>query len=94
MFSFPPTQHVFANTLWSFAVVIAAVTAKVIDGVTPEEADATAAVVISILILLSLIPLFQGLTKTSSELRAIWAEKSSGSMLSEESHETNELLVV
>jgi Co/Zn/Cd efflux system component len=87
-------QHVFADTLRSFAVIIAAVSAKVVDGVTPEEADATAAVVVSVLILVSLIPLFHGLRQTSLELRAIWAEESSESLFSEESKETNELLIV
>lgn len=94
MFRISTAQHVFADTLRSFAVIIAAVTAKVVDGVTPEEADATAAVVVSILILLSLIPLFQGLRETSLELRAIWAEELSESILSEEANETNELLIV
>lgn len=86
------TKHVFADTLRSIAVIIAAVVAKVVDEVTPEEADATAAVVVSVLILLSLIPLFQGMIQTSSELRAIRAEESSESKFSEESNQTSELV--
>lgn len=58
-------------------MIIAATVAELVDGVTPEEADATAAVVVSGLILLSLLPLFNGLRQTYSELRAIQAEESS-----------------
>jgi hypothetical protein len=45
------------------------------DSVTSEEADATAAVVVSILILLSVIPLFSGLLSTFGELHGIYAEE-------------------
>ena len=69
--------HVFADTLRSIAVIVAAALAEVVPDVTPEEADATAAVVVSILILLSLVPLFQGLLKSLSELQAIRAEERS-----------------
>lgn len=58
-------------------MVIAAILAELVDGVTPEEADATAAVVVSGLILLSLIPLIHGLVQTFSELKAIRAEEAS-----------------
>ena len=69
--------HVFADTLRSFAVIIAAVTAEVVSTVTPQEADATAAIVVSVLIALSLIPLFQGLASSLSELKGIYAEEKS-----------------
>lgn len=64
--------------------MIAAVIAKVVDDVTPEEADATAAVVVSALILLSLISLIYGLLQTISEIRAIRAEGASEMMLHDE----------
>ena len=69
------SQHVFADTLRSLAVIVAATVAEVADGVTSEEADATAAVVVSALILLSLFPLLSGLVKTFGELRSINAEE-------------------
>lgn len=72
--------HVFADTLRSIAVIIAAVLAEVLPAVTPEEADATAAVVVSFLILLSLVPLLQGLWRSLAELRAIMAEERSERM--------------
>ena len=69
--------HVFADTLRSIAVIVAAVLAELWPGVTPEEADATAAVVVSGLILLSLLPLLQGLWRSVVELRGILAEERS-----------------
>lgn len=69
--------HVFADTLRSIAVIVAACIAEIVPKVTPEEADATAAVVVSFLIILSLIPLFQGLLRSVAELRAIVAEEKS-----------------
>jgi Co/Zn/Cd efflux system component len=68
-------QHVFADTLRSIAVIVAATIAELADSVTSEEADATAAVVVSILILLSVIPLFSGLLSTFGELHGIYAEE-------------------
>lgn len=56
-------------------MIIAATVAEVADGVTSEEADATAAVVVSALILLSLFPLLSGLVSTFGELRTIHAEE-------------------
>jgi Co/Zn/Cd efflux system component len=67
--------HVFADTLRSLAVIVAAVMAEVLPNVTPEVADATAAVIVAFLILLSLIPLIQGLVRSTSELRAILREE-------------------
>ena len=72
--------HVFADTLRSIAVIIAATLAESVPEVTPEEADATAAIVVSFLILLSLMPLIQGLLHSVSELRAILAEERSEAM--------------
>jgi Co/Zn/Cd efflux system component len=67
--------HVFADTLRSIAVIIAAITAELVPNVTPEEADATAAVIVSFLIVMSLIPLVQGLVRSITELRVIYAEE-------------------
>jgi Co/Zn/Cd efflux system component len=73
--------HVFADTLRSIAVIIAAITAELVPEVTPEEADATAAVIVSFLIVMSLIPLVQGLVRSTIELRAIYAEERSDLLL-------------
>jgi Co/Zn/Cd efflux system component len=69
--------HVFADTLRSLAVIVASCIAEILPQVTPEEADATAAIVVSFLILLSLMPLIQGLVHSAAELRAILAEERS-----------------
>jgi Co/Zn/Cd efflux system component len=63
--------HVFADTLRSCAVILAALIAILVDGVTPEVADAVAAVVVAFLILLSLIPLIYGMAQNFSKLRQI-----------------------
>lgn len=73
--------HVFADTLRSIAVILAAGIAEIVDAVTPEVADATAAVVVSVLILLSLIPLLQGLLQSFSELSALRIEEDMDIML-------------
>jgi Co/Zn/Cd efflux system component len=67
--------HVFADTLRSLAVILAAGTAEAVPRVTPEEADATAAVVVSILIALSLVPLFRGVCKSVAEYQSISVEE-------------------
>lgn len=75
--------HVFADTLRSIAVIVAALFSELFPGtLTPEEADATAAVVVSVLILLSLLPLVKGLWSSLSELRLILAEERSESIVS------------
>jgi hypothetical protein len=56
-------------------VIVAATVAEVADGVTSEEADSAAAVVVSALILLSLLPLLSGLVSTFGELQSIHAEE-------------------
>lgn len=45
------------------------------EAVTPEVADSTAAVIVSLIILFSLLPLFRGLFKTWGELRLIAREE-------------------
>lgn len=67
--------HVFADTLRSIAVVVAATVEKLVQSVTPEEADATAAVIVSVIIGLSLVPLFQGLVRTWLELVSMREEE-------------------
>lgn len=75
--------HVFADTLRSIAVIIAAALAELFDEVSAEEADAAAALVVSLLILLSLVPLFQGLVQSAKALWAIRAEERSEAMMDE-----------
>lgn len=64
-------------------MIVASIIAELVNGVTPEEADATAAVAVSALILLSLLPLFHGLYRTFGELRAIRAEEESEKIFAE-----------
>ncbi len=66
--------HVFADTLRSIAVIIAAIIAYTSKLVTPEVADATAAVIVAAIIFISLVPLFSGLVRTWRELRSIALE--------------------
>lgn len=77
--------HVLADTLRSFAVIIAALTAFITPGVTPEQADATAAIVVSGMIALSLVPLFKGLVNSIRELRGILREERTEALLEESS---------
>jgi Co/Zn/Cd efflux system component len=65
---------VFADTLRSIAVIVASCLAYTFNDISPIHADAVAALVVSFLILLSLIPLFQGLVHTFSELKFAEAE--------------------
>ncbi|KAL7547518.1 hypothetical protein ACHAWF_013364 [Thalassiosira exigua] len=67
-------SHTLASTC-SIAVIIAAIIAEMVDAVTPEVADATAAVIVSVVILSSLIPLFCGLVRTWRELRSLKLEE-------------------
>jgi hypothetical protein len=52
-------------------------------------ADATAAVLVSVLILLSLIPLFVGLIRTFSSLRAIQEEEQAERLEANEGEDEN-----
>ena len=83
--------HVFADTLRSIAVILAACLAEFVPTVTAEEADASAALIVSLLIVLSLIPLFQGLIMSGSELRGIFAEEKSEVMLQQSQAPEHEL---
>jgi Co/Zn/Cd efflux system component len=61
-------QHVCADTLRSIAVLVAAGIAFLFDAVAPDAADATAAMVVSCVIFVSLLPLLQGLYLTATEI--------------------------
>jgi Co/Zn/Cd efflux system component len=63
--------HVFADTLRSLAVIFASLLAEFTSVVTSEVADATAAVVVSLLIILSLLPLFGGMIQTYRSLQRV-----------------------
>lgn len=63
--------HVFADTIRSISVILAALLAKFTDLVTPEVADASAAVVVSVLIFLTLIPLISGMIQTFKSLKHV-----------------------
>jgi Co/Zn/Cd efflux system component len=67
--------HVFADTLRSVAVLVAAVVALLGPNVTPEVADSFGSVVVSLLILFTVVPLVHGLVRSVSELRAIRREE-------------------
>lgn len=58
----------FADTLRSLAVILASLLAEFVPSITSEEADAAAAVVVSILIVLSLVPLLGGMVHTYNSL--------------------------
>lgn len=67
--------HVFADTLRSIAVMIAAFIAAFNENVSGQDADASAAIAVSVLIVLSLTPLVRGIIYTWSELQALNAEE-------------------
>jgi Co/Zn/Cd efflux system component len=61
-----------ADTLRSIAVLLAAGIASLFpQHITPELADAGAALIVSLIIAMSLVPLFGGLIATFGELRAL-----------------------
>jgi len=61
--------HVFADTCRSIAVMIAAFIAEFNENVSSKNADAYAAIAVSIFILLSLAPLLRGMVYTWTELQ-------------------------
>lgn len=61
-------QHVCADTFRSVAVLIAAGCAFLIPALTPAAADAFASFMVSIIIIVSLGPLIQGLYYTALEI--------------------------
>ena len=52
-------------------MIVAAIIAEFANSVTSEVADAAAAIVVSILILMSLLPLFSGMIHTYTKLQTI-----------------------
>jgi Co/Zn/Cd efflux system component len=72
-FNVPPTfQHVCADTMRSTAVLVAATIAHFFqNSVSGALADSTAAIVVSIIILVSLIPLLHGLFITARKIIAL-----------------------
>ena len=67
---------VLADTLRSIALIVAAVVAQLApQAVTPTEADSAAAIIVSTIILVSLVPLLRGLTRRLVELRRICREE-------------------
>lgn len=68
--------HVCADTLRSVAVLIAAGVSKLFPQfLTSAEADSDAAIVVSVIILVSLIPLIRGLFLTACKIYAMWFDK-------------------
>lgn len=67
--------HVLADTLRSLAVILASGVAKATSAVTPEEADALAAIAVSFLIAISLVPLCKGLVLGVLELSDIYEKE-------------------
>ena len=55
-------------------MILASVLAKAVPAITPEVADSSAAIVVSVLILLSLAPLFTGMVKSIVALRRVNAQ--------------------
>ena len=66
--------HVMADTLRSIAVLVAAMIAYLDHRISPTIADATAAIVVSIIIAISLGPLIIGLLETWSEIQELKRE--------------------
>lgn len=64
-----------ADTLRSIAVLVAATIAYSVEDVSPAMADASAAVIVSVIIAVSLGPLIIGLIQTWSELQALKKER-------------------
>lgn len=69
--------HIFADTLRSIAVLIAAGFARLYPNLlSAADADSLGAIVVSIIILVSLAPLIQGLYLTFRKIQAIWSGQS------------------
>ena len=66
-----PKQHVFADTLRSTAVLIAAGLSYCLKIGEPQFVDAVAALAVSIIILLSLGPLLKGIVHAAQQLKQL-----------------------
>lgn len=85
-------QHVCADTLRSIAVLVAATIAFFFDSVDGGTADSVAALIVSFIIIVSLIPLLEGLFITAHELWRLYRDPNKSSTTSFEAAE--EALVV
>lgn len=56
-------------------MILAASIAYTVDSVDPQQADAVAAILVSIIIVIGLVPLFNGIIYTWSELREVCEEE-------------------
>ncbi len=56
-------------------MLVAAILGHFIKAITPEIADATAAVVVSVIILIALLPLLSGMYRTSCKLNELRREE-------------------
>ena len=65
------SQHVCADTLRSVSVLIAAAIAFCFDSVSGATADSCAVIVVSLIILISLMPLLHGLYITAHKIMAL-----------------------
>jgi Cation efflux family len=66
-------QHVCADTLRSIAVLVAAALGALFSAaLSPTQVDSVGAIVVSIIILMSLGPLLQGVYLTACKIHAIW----------------------
>lgn len=68
-FSVP--QHVCADTMRSTAVLIAAILATTISSIDGGVADSVAAIVVSLIIFISILPLLRGLIITARQLKTL-----------------------
>jgi Co/Zn/Cd efflux system component len=65
------SKHVCADTLRSLAVLVASAIATAVPSVDGATADSSAAVAVSIVILISLIPLVQGIVLTAIKINVL-----------------------
>jgi hypothetical protein len=56
-------------------VIAASIISETVDSVTSEVADSSAAVIVSLIIMISLIPLFRGIISPWCELRSLHEEE-------------------
>jgi len=69
--------HVFADTIRSISVLVAAILGATVHSITPEIADAVASIVVSAVILFALLPLLVGMGRSYLELMSIKREEAS-----------------
>ncbi len=68
-------QHISADTLRSISVLLASIIAISDTKIHPDRADAAAALVVSLLIIFTILPLVRGLFLTWKELQKIKQNK-------------------